>query len=81
MNWNIVILIILLCIIFFGVGYSKGAHDTLTFGIRAAIVLIDKNKLNITVDENMIVKGIEQYENQIRNCLFLEDDNAPVLSE
>ena len=77
MKWKIIAAIgfIIGIIIGFGFGYEKGTKDTIHLGINIALALIDKNKLNIEIDAEMIEKAWFQYQNQVSSCLFFGNES------
>jgi len=56
----------------YGSGYAKGAGDTISWGIKVASALMERDKINIEFDEDMIETAILQYKNNINGCLFIE---------
>lgn len=70
------IILVLAMIISYAFGYSQGAKDSVNWVVDAGMALIEKDKLNISIDVDMIKQGILQYKNNIGGCLFAED--API---
>ena len=75
MKWGIkeISIIIIIFLIVFVIGFYTGAKTTTEFGMSIIFKLIEKQKINISIDKEMIEKGIYQYKNNIGGCLFLEN--------
>lgn len=76
---RIMLLILLIVIagsiaIGYGYGYTKGSVDSIKFGVNVLNKLVEHNKINITIDEDMLRNGIMQYKNNIGGCLFIEEN-------
>ncbi len=66
------IIFILALIISYGLGFSAGVKTTINEAVDIGIILLERQKINITIDEEMIKFGIWQYENNIGGCFFAE---------
>ena len=74
MDKKLIIIILLIGIISFGIGASWGINKTHEWYLNLAWALMDRDKINITIDKYMIKTGIWQFKNQVGGCLFLEDN-------
>ena len=76
-KWNtktVVILIIIIGLMFFGIGFAYGVDSTMKWVMKVGFALMEKEKINIDVDKGMILRGIQQYKTHIGGCLFLKDE-------
>jgi len=76
-KWNtktIVILIIIIGSVCFVIGFGLGVESTMKWVIKVGFALMEKEKINIDVDKEMILRGIQQYKTHIGGCLFLKDE-------
>ena len=81
-KWNtktIVVLIIIIGSVCFVIGFGLGVDSTMKWVIKVGFALMEKEKINIDVDENMILIGINQYKNNINGCLFIEGNKSALL--
>ena len=65
-------MLLIVAMIGFGVGVSYGVDQTVSYGIKVVFALMEKQKIQIDIDENMIKKGLFQYKSNINGCLFTE---------
>lgn len=72
LNLKIIILIVVLCSASFCVGFYYGAETTLNYGVDIILKLMEKEKISIDVDKEMLRQGILQFKNHIGGCVFLE---------
>ena len=63
----------------FGAGMTYGTTKTIKFFINLAFELMNRDKIHVEIDEDMIINGLLQYQNNIQGCLFLE--NAPISND
>ncbi len=70
-------LIIISLLIGVMLGYAWGFSSAISWGVHAGVKLIQMQKINISIDEEMIKTGIMQYKNNIGGCLFTD---APIHS-
>ena len=56
----------------YGIGYAKAEADESLWLLRVGLRLIDLDKLNISISEDMLIARIFQNKNNINGCLFLD---------
>jgi hypothetical protein len=70
------IIIGIICLLLgFFVGYTVGFAGGLGWAFNKAMVLMDKQGIKLTFDENMITMGLLQYKDNIGGCLFVDAIN------
>ena len=73
MDFKILVGLAIIGLIIFGCGFYIGVQFTTKFFIKVGMALIDKEKINISIDEKMIENAIYQYKNNIGGCLFMDN--------
>jgi len=69
----IVLILIIVAIISFVTGMYYGINKTTEYGLNMLWALMDREKINVDIDRQMIEKAWFQYESNIAGCLFLEN--------
>lgn len=82
MNYKLLILVVLICLAAFAIGYStgfvRGSYTTMVWGIKLADHFIE----SMEFDEEAIAAGIFNYKNNINNCFEIQElENASILNE
>jgi len=73
-----VLIVGILILIAFAIGYMSGVKSTIHWGVMVVDRLMEKQKLNISIDTTMIETAVLQYQEQIGGCLFIQD--APLFN-
>jgi hypothetical protein len=71
-NLKNVLAISLIVLISFFAGFYFGEYTTIKAITKIGIKLMEMQKINISIDENMIVQGILQYKQNIAGCVFMK---------
>ena len=71
--WQAIILILLFSSVSFGAGVYYGVQRTIREGVNLMYGFMDRQKINITIDKDMLATAIFQYKERVGGCLFLED--------
>jgi len=56
----------------YGYGFTKGAEQSIRWGVKVAGELIKRDKLTIEFSEQMVTDAIMQYQDRIDSCLFVD---------
>ena len=57
----------------FGVGAAYGVNKVTEWGLNLLWALMDRQKITVDIDKQMLINGINQYKHNIGGCLFLEN--------
>ena len=73
MNREIIAWLLVGLLLGLGVGAYYGANKVTEWGLNMVWALMDRQKITVGIDKQMLINGINQYKHNIGGCLFLEN--------